>query len=469
MTDLHEAAYRALLHNLQRGPAPAYTGLKEYVYVCPAHGIYPHQWLWDSCFHAIVMARFDSELAKAELRTLLAGARPDGMVPQVISWAFLDRESPLGRAQKWLYERSHFAHLTQPPVLAIALEEIFRHSEDYRFLYEVLPATKKHYDYLASERDPDGDGLLSIILPIESGMDHSPAFDMALGFSSPTAWHHQWASLRLTLDYLRQGWDTKRILEAGPFCVEDLAFNSFYALGLHSLARLCRRLGDEIGAQAYQSRAEKTEQAVLARCYDEETGLFYSLSGTQEEPLRTPTVASLLPLALPTLPESVVNSVIERHLLDEHSFWPEYPVPSVSLAHPLFSPNSDALTQKGNLLTWLGNQIRKHHLIWRGPTWVNTNWFLARGLRRRGYSEIADALTIKTADMVRQSGFWEYYNPFTGKGQGAEHFGWSTLVVDMLDEATSPVSTRSFPTVAGKASEERAVTAVLSPQTALQP
>ena len=466
MTDLHEAAHRALLHNLRRGPAPAETGLKEYIYVCPAHGIYPHQWLWDSCFHVIVMSRFDAELAKAELKTLLAGARPDGMVPQVISWAYLNRSSLLGRLQRWLYDNSHFAHLTQPPVLAMALEEVFRHSEDLEFLREALPATKRHYDYLASERDPDQDGLLSIIMPIESGMDHSPVFDLALGLTGPTALHHQLASLRLTVDCFRAGWDTRRILAAGGFSVEELGFNTFYALGLRALARLCEAAGDQ-AATHYGAAAERTEKAMVECCYDEESRLFYSLSTAKDEPLHAPTVASLLPLALPSVPTSIADGMVERHLLDERSFWPEYPVPSVSIAHPEFAADSDPLKQKGGPATWVSNQLRKHHLIWRGPTWVNTNWLVARGLRLRGYVEVADSLAAKTAAMVAKAGFWEYYNPFTGKGQGAEHFGWSTLVVDMLDEMRSPA--RVSRAVSASQSTAAAPTAALSPQTALQP
>ncbi|MHB1415844.1 MAG: hypothetical protein ACYC1C_11375, partial [Chloroflexota bacterium] len=65
MQDLRTEAHRILAANVRRGPANCGNGLKEYVYTCPARGVYHHQWLWDSCFHALVMARFDGELAKA--------------------------------------------------------------------------------------------------------------------------------------------------------------------------------------------------------------------------------------------------------------------------------------------------------------------------------------------------------------------------------------------------------------------
>ncbi len=40
-------------------------------YTQPAHGLYPHQWLWDSCFVAIGLRHLDVERAQAEVLSLL--------------------------------------------------------------------------------------------------------------------------------------------------------------------------------------------------------------------------------------------------------------------------------------------------------------------------------------------------------------------------------------------------------------
>ena len=42
-------------------------------YTCPSVRLYPHQWLWDSCFTAIGIARFDPNRAADELRALFRG------------------------------------------------------------------------------------------------------------------------------------------------------------------------------------------------------------------------------------------------------------------------------------------------------------------------------------------------------------------------------------------------------------
>ena len=54
-------------------------------YTVPNAVVYPHQWLWDSCFHAIVWGHLgEGERALAELRNVFAHQADDGFVPHVI-------------------------------------------------------------------------------------------------------------------------------------------------------------------------------------------------------------------------------------------------------------------------------------------------------------------------------------------------------------------------------------------------
>ena len=69
--------------------------------------------------------------------------------------------------------------------------------------------------------------------------------------------------------------------------------------------------------------------------------------------------------------------------------------------------------------------------IWRGTTWINTNWFLVRGLRQHGFTDLADGIRARSVELVNAHGFRESYNPLSGEPLGATEFGWSTLVVDM--------------------------------------
>ena len=60
----------------------------------PAPGLYPHQWLWDSCFIAIGQRHYDVARAQQELLSLLRGQWHNGMIPNMIlSRDFVGKQS----------------------------------------------------------------------------------------------------------------------------------------------------------------------------------------------------------------------------------------------------------------------------------------------------------------------------------------------------------------------------------------
>ena len=77
-----------------------------------------------------------------------------------------------------------------------------------------------------------------------------------------------------------------------------------------------------------------------------------------------------------------------------------------------------------------------HGFIWRGPSWINTNWLIGEGLRVHGADDLRQTLVRQTCAMIEQSGFREYYHPYTGEGYGSQDHSWSTIVVDMLAPPT---------------------------------
>jgi glycogen debranching enzyme len=294
-----------------------------------------------------------------------------------------------------------------------------------------LPATAAHYAYLAAHRDPDGDGLVSIVAPIESGMDNTPAYDMALGLGRASTLGYHLRNLRLGLRYMLLRWHLPHIFAADHFSIEDLAFNCMYAAGLRALVRLHALVDDWPRAEAVQRQADTTEEAIISRCYHQEDDAFYGLYSQAERPARVPTVASLLPLLLERLPLDLAHRLVERQLLHPQRFWCPYPIPSVSMAHRAFQPASWSLAQRAGLRQRLQQHWWRFRLIWRGPTWVNLNWLVVRGLRQHSLWDIANRLAARTVEMVERAGFWEHYHPFTGEGQGAEDYSWSTLALDL--------------------------------------
>lgn len=167
---------------------------------------------------------------------------------------------------------------------------------------------------------------------------------------------------------------------------------------------------------------------MIERMYDEDSGLFHLLARPQPANRPALTWASLAPLALADLPDAIGHRLVQEHLLDPERFWLPVPPPSVSATDPTFSTR-DA--------DFLG--LRRY---WRGPTWINAAWLVWLGLVRLGYDEHAQELASRVCATVHAEGLREYYHPRTGEGMGAVDFGWSTLVMELIEP--DPRARRSY-------------------------
>jgi glycogen debranching enzyme len=204
---------------------------------------------------------------------------------------------------------------------------------------------------------------------------------------------------------MNRGWTT---LPSTARC-SALLVNVFYALGLRALARLDAETGD-----VYARRAAQTELALLERCHDERTGLFFDLAGRRERPVRVSTWSSLAPLALQSMPELVRRRLVEEHLLHERRYLAPCGIPSVAMEEPAF---------RAGFAFWR---------CWRGPSWMNTAWLLVPAMLELGYDEASMRIIDSLELAVDRHGYREYYNPLTGGGIGARDFGFATLLIDLL-------------------------------------
>src|SRR5262245_38262290 len=314
---------------------------------------------------------------------------PVGLIPHTVFWG--------GRAR---WRRAPFyatpavrgslatAH-TQTPLIALAWELVA--GGDSAFTEEGLAPLMRHYDWLDRERDPDGDGLIAILFPDESGLDDSPKYDRVYGWMAhwlPGYW-------LLVERHRRRGY---RLAAADERQVEDVLVNVLYALSLRALHRMS-------GEPRFLERAERAERALVERCHDERTGLFFDLAGADERRVEVSTWSSLAPLALPSLAEDMRRRLVEEHLLDPRRYRAPVGIPSVSMEEPSFRAGFDGFR------------------CWRGGSWVNTAWLLVPPMRELGYEREADGIAGSLRNAVARSGFREFYNPLTGAGHGAPSFG----------------------------------------------
>jgi len=74
---------------------------------------------------------------------------------------------------------------------------------------------------------------------------------------------------------------------------------------------------------------------------------------------------------------------------------------------------------------------------WRGPSWLNTTWLVASGLRAHGQEALARRLQDDMVALVAGAGLREYFNPRTGSGHGTSNFSWSAaLLIHVVAESS---------------------------------
>ena len=413
---IESAALDVLRHNRRRARHPVHGRVLRYT--CPSPGHYPFQWFWDSCFHAVALAHLEPEVAREELELLVSQQAPSGFLSHINFW---DRRRLASPGLFWAFAQSEGMRfprrsaLIQPPVLAAAVESYHDTTGDLELVRRLLPVLDRYYSYLLGERCLGGVPLLAIIAPWESGMDHRPSYDAALGLRYPASPRELVTRPRL-IDLANRMRDYRpRVLNRfGRFVVQDVMMSAVLADGLRTLGRLHALAGDP--DDAWAARADAVARAVRDRLRGPD-GFFYDRDVRRGVLLRVRTVAGLMPLLCDPLTDDDLAPLLTT-LDDPEQFATPFPAPSVSVSEPSFVPAD---------LTW-GAGI----MLWRGPTWINTNWLLWRALRRRGEHDRAERLAAASAALVLRGGFREYYHPVTGAGLGARSFGWSTLVVDML-------------------------------------
>lgn len=411
----------------------------------PAPDLYPHQWLWDSCFIAIGLAHFDQKRAVQEVLALLKGQWSNGMIPHMIfdkSRKYKqDRDVWKSRVSPYSPDIST-SGITQPPIIAEAIYRVGTHlsKQDRQIFYKkTLPALMDHHMWLMSERDPHGEGLALQIHPWETGLDNNPVWMDQLHEHSKPWWiaaiekfkldglvnllrrdtRHVEPGQRITnvealmvfdmiRRFRRKGYDIEKILHRSLFCIEDVGFNSILARNnqiLLDIAKEARIKPDEELVEKI-SRQKKA----LQHLWDETEGYFFSRDFITHEPIKDVTISSLLPIYSGVITNEQAKRIVES-MQNYKTFGANHPVPSVPLNHPKFSPQR----------------------YWQGPSWVNTNWMLIDGLRRYGFVDFADELTQKTIELVRVHGPYEYFSPQDGSPLGAANFSWTAaLTIDLI-------------------------------------
>lgn len=374
----------------------------EHTYTVPSPDYYPYQWLWDSCFHAIILAKCEPEAAMEEMRSLVSRQFEDGMIPHIIYWV-------PGELHRYEWGTDGTSALTQPPMLAYAAWEIYKETHNDAFLAEIYPALLRYYKHLIDKRDPRDHHLVGIINPDESGEDNSPRFDEVLHVPSNISREDHLRRRMELIDANRTcNFDAESCMNK-HFWVKDVPFNAILVENLRTLEHIASLLGKEDGEHFCKLNIELVSDAMRDRLF--EGGVFLSAAGIDYMPIRVATWAHFAPLFADLYTPKEARALVDGHLLNTDTFWAPYGVRSVSCQEESYRPDG----------------------YWRGSVWMASHWFIYKGLMRYGFTKEAGLVRDKSIALIERNGFQEYFDPETGEGYGAHDFTWGALVTDMMD------------------------------------
>lgn len=374
---------------------------------------------------------------------MFEGQWANGMLPHVI---FRTGNDYFPGPKYWQTERSenspeiNTSGITQPPVHAFAALYIYKNSKNKTkakdFLEKIFPKILLFHRYLLTKRDPENSGLATVFHPWESGLDNSLRWDEPLARIEVKnlPYYERVDTTRVSLgqrprddDYDRYvylveimktyNYDEKKIYEKIPFKIKDIVFNSILYVANRAMLEIAVILGEN--SKEIASWIQRTKKHYLTYFYsiDSDNLLLYDYDLVADKRIIKRTAASLITLCTDLISQEqakVLASWMKHSHMCKENCVHKHPVfTSISVDDLQFNPLN----------------------YWRGPVWININWMLYGGLKNYGFYEDAKNLKRSIIDLVTEHGFYEYYNPLSGKGLGADDFSWTAaLLIDLISE-----------------------------------
>jgi len=254
-----------------------------------------------------------------------------------------------------------------------------------QMLHDVYPAMKKNMQWWIKDRDADSNGLFIIKDQLEC-MD----------------------------DLYRWGYENRK----KPY--ESMSVNSTTYINLRHIAKIARILGYNDDADYFSSYADKTENAVNTKLWDDKRKAWFDrLHGIEQLATHYPVITMFYPFYAGIGGPAQLD-VFRKHLLNPEEFWLPYPVPALPRNHPDFGPEK----------------------YWEGPSWPASTSHVIEGFSNAA-KQYDRSLLPKAAELFnkaislhlqpQRADFYERYNPLNGHGLSVfrdyMHSWWIDLII----------------------------------------
>ena len=392
-------------------------------YTLPTNNkLYPAQWNWDSGFIALGYSYFNLNFALKEINTLLDGQWKDGMVPHILFHNTKTNYYPNYTAWN-CGNKIHSSGISQPPILATIIKEILDKNKITKSqilnIKKIIKKIKKFHEWFIKFRDPKKTGLVSILHPWESGYDNSPIWDEPMNkvkieknikykradnkvvnpdYRPLNIDYDRYVTIKNNLRKLK--YNPKKAYKSSFFNVVDVGFNSIFLKANKDLVTLLDTFNfNKTKINNYIKLTEKN----FFKLYDKKKGTFFSKDIRNNKKIFIPSITNYFILFADLNNDKINKKLIKN--LKKHNTKDKYFFSSIK-------PNHKSFEEKR---------------YWRGPVWINCNWFIYKGLKNKD-KFFSDKIKNKTIKILEKKGFFEYYSCKNGQPMGAKNFSWSAAL-----------------------------------------
>ena len=195
-------------------------------------------------------------------------------------------------------------------------------------------------------------------------------------------------------------YNPKKVYKSSFFNVVDVGFNSIFLKANKDLVELLDTFG--LNKKKIDNYIKVTEKNFL-KLYDKERKTFFSKDIKNNKKIYIPSITNYFLLFADLNNDKINKRLIQN--LKKHNLKEKYFFSSIKSNHKSFEEKR----------------------YWRGPVWINCNWFIYKGLKNKDRS-FSDKIKNKTIQILEKKGFFEYFSCKSGQPMGAKNFSWSAAL-----------------------------------------